>query len=233
MPIIAILGGLSGGKTTLATYLGALAVSIAKGEIIDKDLPIGFKIRELSRIGNKEKKTYSKDDIIVTANYLIKIDNFKFFSVDELIKLIKAIESGEEPELTNTILILDEIWAYLESRMGKSKVERLITYFIMQSAKVDVQIIYTAQLDGMADTRLRNQPNIVKIIANNDFEEYFHYTWLTDKGVIHKRLSHKNAEKYIFPLYDTTYRIPLATEQVKKALQEEKDTEKRLKRKRE
>src|SRR3990172_4324493 len=93
MPIIAILGGLSGGKTTLATYLAALAVSIAKGEITDKDLQIGFKIRESSRIGNKEKKTYSKNDIIVTANYLIKIDNFKFFSVDELIKMLKNIFS--------------------------------------------------------------------------------------------------------------------------------------------
>lgn len=227
MPIIAILGILSSGKTALASYLAALAVAVAKGEITQDNVK-GLVIRELSRKGIKEKSKYNPEEIIVKANYELKIDNFQFFGIEDLIKLIKAIEIGDEPELSNCILILDEIWSYLESRMGKSKVERLMTYFIMQSAKIDVQIIYTSQLDSMADIRLRSLAN-VKVTCKNDFEQYFHYTWITDRGIARFMISHKNAKKYIYPIYDTAYRVPLATEQVKKALQQEKDEEKQQK----
>lgn len=219
--IISILGNLRTGKTFLMTVLAYLAVKFAYYELSDKDM--------IRLINATEEYDYnlntkpSKDTIIVRANYKIKIPNFELFGVDKLLELITLIEDGKEYDLQDCVLCLDEIWSILESRISHAKVNRLMSYFIMQSGKADVQLIYTAQLAKMADLRLRELANISVRCRKDSNNRKFIYLWSTDTGFTKKfTISFAVAEK-LYYLYDTKYKIPLASIQIKKKLKEREE----------
>lgn len=55
------------------------------------------------------------------------------------------------------IFLLDEAHIFLDSRMSASKRNRILTYFILQTRKADIELCYTTQNFMQVDIRLRNQ----------------------------------------------------------------------------
>jgi len=118
----------------------------------------------------KEKvKVYSNYHL--TYNYLpLTLD----FILDAVINNV---------ELHDAILLGDEIYTWLESRDSGSDVNKIFSYFIMQSRKRNVTIAYSAQLDSMVDKRLRLLASL-KIECFKDFENNtINYIFLSSGNV--------------------------------------------------
>lgn len=113
----------------------------------------------------------------------------------------------------HSVLLLDEVHTLIDSR-SVSAVNRLSSYFWTQHGKRDIKIMYTTQLNGMVDLRLRDIADKVigckKIFVKNKFTRKRRLVGFTygrkidDDTVIYtKRLPIRRAKKY-FSMYDTT-----------------------------
>jgi len=90
----------------------------------------------------------------IIANYQINFEHTPF-SLDKMLVM------------NHCSLALDEIHVGLmDSRTPASKVNRLMSYIITQSRKRDCDIYYTAQINGLADLRMRYLANY-RILGEN------------------------------------------------------------------
>lgn len=63
----------------------------------------------------------------------------------------------EQPDLTNTCFLFDELWAWLmDCRSSMSEQNKLMSYFFLQSSKDDGEIFLTSQNTGQNDNRIKN-----------------------------------------------------------------------------
>lgn len=108
-----------------------------------------------------------------------------------------------DKQFKKAFFILDEVHVYLDSRMGMSKRNIIISYFILQTRKRDVRLGYTTQFYNQVEKRLR-QPTEVIVECQN----------YNNKGIIINRnivyvleLNHKFQQQFIandyFDFYDT------------------------------
>ena len=96
----------------------------------------------------------------------IKLNNKYFknwYSIDN--KMIIDWVKGDK-QFKKAFFILDEVHAYLDSRMGMSKRNVVISYFILQTRKRNVRIGYTTQFIDQVDKRLR-QPTEIMVECQN------------------------------------------------------------------
>ena len=71
-------------------------------------------------------------------------------------------------ELENCVLLLDEAYQYIDSRMSQSKLNKLFTYFVVQTRKRDVDMyICTHHIDHL-DKRLRRAVDCRGIASYNE-----------------------------------------------------------------
>lgn len=84
-------------------------------------------------------------------------------STDYLINIVEGIETPDE----NAVYFIDEITLILDSRSsGTSKINRIISYFLLQSGKIGrdkdigTYVIYTSQYPDLIDKRLWLTTNI-------------------------------------------------------------------------
>lgn len=93
---------------------------------------------------------YLKAGIPVYANYTIDFPRYSHLihklSLSELLEL--RIDRG--------LILVDEVYTVAESRISTSKLNRFFSYFVFQSRKMHVDIIYTSQLTSAVDKRLFN-----------------------------------------------------------------------------
>lgn len=106
---------------------------------------------------------YSKLDVY--SNYQISFTHKKAQPFD-LGKFIRA-------EYENCLIILDEAYTYLESRVSGSETNRIMSYILFQSRKKNVQLYLTCQLLSSIDRRYRELSDIF-IIADR-YRLDFHY----------------------------------------------------------
>lgn len=59
-------------------------------------------------------------------------------------------------DLANSVVLIDEAHIYLDSRRSASKVNVILSYFVLQSRKMSCDIYYTTQFIGQVDKRLRD-----------------------------------------------------------------------------
>lgn len=146
--------------------------------------------------------------------YLIKTYGVKTTFSEEL-----NIDEILNFELSNCVIGLSEAYTILDSRVN-SNAERNITYFVLQSRKRNVHIVYDAQLMSSIDLRLRFMTDKVILCQKDSDGEYrvnketgvkeeiiygFTYSCF-DRGEIltsQKYISWDNAMKCIFPNFDT------------------------------
>lgn len=135
----------------------------------------------------------------VLANYAIYEDDEKTKKHPN----VKDLEIGELLHLPyeKCYVVLDEAYAYLESRVSMSKLNLYMSYILFQSRKRGITFILTAQLANSLDNRFLNLADI--IIVANQVKDGFMYV-ITNGRVFRKILMNwKQAEK-IWNKYDTS-----------------------------
>ena len=93
----------------------------------------------------EENKVHGRK--VVSNNHL----NFEYTHFD----IAYFLDNVATHELENCVLLLDEAYQYIDARMSQSKLNKLFTYFIVQTRKRDVDMyICTHHIDHL-DKRLR------------------------------------------------------------------------------
>lgn len=105
-------------------------------------------------------RIYVQNGASVYANYDLDFNNIHRLEVEDLLQL--DVKSG--------LILVDEVYTVAESRISSSKVNRFFSYFVFQSRKLHVDIIYTSQLTSAVDLRLFNLTD--KKIACFGFDKY-------------------------------------------------------------
>lgn len=137
------------------------------------------------------------DSRLVLANYNIKIPNFKPLKPEMLLTLDES-----QPAL----VILDEAYAWLESRRSGTPMPIYMSYILFQSRKRFIDILMTDQIEGTIETRYRQMLNWrVECYAEGELGFSYHFYKRARggfRGPFRKFLPMNKAEP-IFPYYDT------------------------------
>lgn len=132
---------------------------------------------------------YSKKHIV--SNYWLK---FKYETLD----FDKFIRQGYE----DCLILMDEAYNYLESRISNSLDNRLSSYIVFQSRKRLVDICITVQLISTIDLRYRSLVNYY--IECQKIDDFFVYTIYDVDNNISKRIYLSiNVAKQFYKLYNT------------------------------
>lgn len=130
--------------------------------------------------------------------------------VKDLVDMLKAAMeyTGNRPLYPKTVVVAQEIYGWLESRMSQNKAVILIGYFVFYSGKMGISIVYDAQLNSSVDKRLKF--NVTKRFEAENNGDKFTYHELdineTERNVrTGKKISISRAwmQRHVFPYYNT------------------------------
>lgn len=120
----------------------------------------------------------------------------------------------DREQLQNAVLLLDEMHIWIDSRSSMKQKNKAITYFILQTRKRNVRLLYTTQHLHQVDKRLRDTTDVIVFCRNisnrtstvrdKNVPTYiineFVYQWREDMKPKMKVI-HANP---VYDLYDTT-----------------------------
>lgn len=138
----------------------------------------------------------------IYTNYTLEFPQFQ--------NLIHKLTLSEllELEVDRGLILIDEVYTIAESRVSTSKLNRFFSYFIFQSRKIKVEILYTSQLTSAVDLRLFNLTDVkIACYGLNKWETHVKFELVYDNNGKEKR--HKFQipleifQDYIFNHYDT------------------------------
>ena len=153
---------------------------------------------------------------VVYSNFRIK--NVEYLTPRKLLDI--------NPKEKKAVILLDEVYSWLDSRVSISKINRILSWVVLQSRKRNMDIIYSAQLGSSVDLRLRDMTDIIiycECLGNPVKPKGFAYLIEWQKGFRNLRrrffFSFKTASKF-FDVYDTREIVkPLGLEKLKKGLE--------------
>jgi len=156
---------------------------------------------------------YKQKGYNVFANFKLKFPS-KILTLNQLI-------DREIP--SNTVLLLDEVYTLLESRLSYSALNILISHLVFQSRKMNVDIFTTSQLKRSVDVRLRDIADY-NILAEKHKKGFYYFIFFQNE-IKTLFLPFENAQKF-YNLYDTTevvedYSFKLKRKKLAEKLEEE------------
>ena len=101
----------------------------------------------------------SRNGIPIYANFHLKDIKYELLDVMEILEMDK-----ERVNIGDLSLAIDEITVFMDCRTSMKKMNRFISYFILQTRKRNVTLYYTTQDFNMVDLRLINHTDI-RIVA--------------------------------------------------------------------
>jgi hypothetical protein len=146
-----------------------------------------------------------KKGIPINANYGLKKIKYEPLDVMKILELDK-----DKVNLDDLSLAIDEITVFMDCRTSMRKMNRFISYFILQTRKRNVTLYYTTQDFDMVDLRLINHTDIrvfAEKIPKGKGEYYKHHRKYTiydlrDRRNFRWRQFYMNISKY-YDFYDT------------------------------
>jgi hypothetical protein len=145
---------------------------------------------------------YSKLPIV--SNFALDFGNREIIPFD-LNKFLRK-------DYSDCIILMDEAYNYLESRISATERNRIMSYFLFQSRKKNVLLYITAQLFSTLDRRYRELSDLIVVASNMD--EYFLYTIYIGSEVNEITIS-KEYTKLFYKMYNTKELIDNADEKMK------------------
>jgi len=136
------------------------------------------------------------------------LTNYKVAFKHEQLDAAKLVEMGED--LHHCAIGADEFHILLDSRNSMSKRNKMITYFILQTRKRHVVLMFTTQDEGQVDVRLRKNVDywvyckrLTKIVNGKKIKTHF-FLYTVFDGLTGRKLDERlvNGKKF-FGLYDT------------------------------
>ena len=82
----------------------------------------------------------------------------------------ESIKDKDTDYFENTVVLLDEVGVYIDSRTSATRRNRLYSYFLTQSGKLSTTIFWTSQYFGQIDKRLRQNTQIVYSCQRTDYK---------------------------------------------------------------
>lgn len=129
----------------------------------------------------------------IYANYGLKFDHEKVNY-----EMIKNLDI----EFQDSVICLDEIHVFIDSRASMSKRNKIVSYFITQSRKRNLIFMYTTQHIGQVDLRLRNNTDYFFSCSTTVHENKLYIKQqLSDPYGAVKNMTLKAED--VFQLYDT------------------------------
>ena len=92
----------------------------------------------------------------------VKEDSFELLSYDNFVS-----HMGQDTNLYDSTVIIDEAYLWVDSRTSQSGYNKLMTYFMFQSRKRDVDLYVTTQQFENVDLRLRRNAQVRARCRNN------------------------------------------------------------------
>ncbi len=126
----------------------------------------------------------------ILSNYVLRLPNYAPVEPEDLYSIT-------EP----TLVILDEAYTWLESRVSGNVLNRYLSYILFQSRKRQIDFILTAQMFETVDRRFRGQTDIY-VEADPTVFAFVYRFMAPGRKPRTMALARDVAEKY-FPLYDT------------------------------
>jgi hypothetical protein len=136
----------------------------------------------------------SKVDKPIYANYTLKLPEYHDLKPEDLSKLKES-----------TLVIVDEAYTWLESRLSGRNINLYMSYILFQSRKRGLDIILTDQLTGTIDLRFREMTNYEILCENIEHGFEYQISKISRFGNYRIRkliMPYHTAEK-IFPLFDS------------------------------
>lgn len=141
------------------------------------------------------------DGRIIFSNFKLKKIKYKPLDVLEILKLDEGGVS-----LNNVSCAIDEITVFADCRTSMTKLNRFLSYFILQTRKRNVTLYYTTQDFNMVDLRLINHTDIrvvaekIKKPDGEYYKDYRRYTIYDLRDL--KNFNWKSFTLKITPYYD-------------------------------
>ncbi|MEM2498332.1 MAG: hypothetical protein QXR81_08155 [Candidatus Nezhaarchaeales archaeon] len=138
--------------------------------------------------------------------YLAVKNPISTYTVNFTVKGVKRLhEPRDLLRVREGMVLIDEAYTWLESRLSTSELNRFLTHIFFTSRKRRLDFVVASQLLDAVDVRLRRLSDIV-IEAEGATDDGFMYTLFTRSSYAKFMLPMKVAEK-LFSLYDT-YELP-------------------------
>jgi hypothetical protein len=160
----------------------------------------------------------------IFSNYAL---SFPYEDVDD--QLVSTVTKDNKTQVFDgSVLVFDEVHVYMDSRSSATKKNRLMSYLITQSGKLDTLILWSSQFLGQADKRLRLNTQILykaeryvieggrkKLLRQDDKREDFfidlHKYVFKEQGYkmgfMYESTKTIRKPKRYFGLYDTKERV--------------------------
>jgi len=163
---------------------------------------------------------------LVLSNYPLKLPNYRELSLPE----VPSIDD-------QALIVLDEAYKYIRSRLSSSSaINNAMSDMLFQSRKMSKDFILTEQLNRTIDVNFRELADYVVRAYHldektpNDRFQYQLFQGGNEEFLGAFELTYAQAERHLFPLYDTLQKIETNKDMGKELiLVEPKDTEKELK----
>lgn len=133
----------------------------------------------------------------IVSNYHLKGVPFTFLDYELFLSYMK-----NDKELKNTSVVLDEAYLFVDSRMSQTGFSKLMTYFVMQTRKRDVDLYVTTQQYENVDIRLRRNTDIRALCRFNKSTQICRVRLIDLRSG--KRRKIKIYGPNIYDYYDTT-----------------------------
>jgi len=130
----------------------------------------------------------------IYANFHLGFDSTFIESPDDLL------------EVSNGYLGLDELWAWLDSRVSGSKKNRILGHFLLTSRKRNCHVLYTTQHFKQVDRRVRNITDLFVFPTFDNQSNMLTLEILSQFDPNFRKKFTINAEP-LFRLYDTNEEI--------------------------
>lgn len=122
------------------------------------------------------------------------------YTIDDI---IAYADSGKR--FYKSIWLLDEAHIFMDSRNSASKKSKLLSYWILQTRKADIELLFTTQNFFQIDIRLRNMCDDIVECYKKAYKDEFiilnRHNIIRMEGIMNHIIYFK--AKPIYPLYDT------------------------------
>lgn len=145
----------------------------------------------------------------VISNFKIEFAD-RYITNDEFIEIVSSRKRIIE-EFSNCVLCLDELHILMDSRSFGKNGNKIISYFIAQTRKIECHILGASQYSGMVDLRFRQQMDAVGYPVFDKYNNYCEIEYY-DLDALQNNLHIENAlkpsqiifnAKQVFQYYDT------------------------------
>lgn len=132
-------------------------------------------------------KYYYNDGKTIYSNIWLSIP-YKPLTID---MLLDVVENDDKQIFDpDSVVLIDEIHIWLDSRMSASKRNKIVTYFLLQTGKMGIEsdygliLLYTTQWLDQIDKRLRHTTEVLIECEKKSFDgkKYFKLTYNKFEG---------------------------------------------------